>query len=146
MVSSSENRCLALAEDIYSSNSSFEQLLKLLNIKGGVTGYIWMSYRTSQRFLWQACFQGSENEHWNVRGASVFASTRARYPSCNASNTGSLISFRVGAEDAGLLSKEFYPILSSEDLTNLPDYNMYLKPMVYGTPSRLFSATAFEIY
>lgn len=56
-------------------------------------------------------------------------------------NAGTIISFRVGAEDATFLAKEFTPIFEMEDLLSLPNYNIYLKLMVDGMPSRPFSAT-----
>ena len=58
-------------------------------------------------------------------------------------NVGTLISFRVGAEDAKLLAREFYPVFSETDLVNLPNYSIYLKLMVNGTASRPFSGTTF---
>jgi hypothetical protein len=54
-------------------------------------------------------------------------------------NVGTLISFRLGASDAQILEKEFYPELTALDLTSLPNYNIYLKLMVDGTVSRPFS-------
>jgi hypothetical protein len=56
-------------------------------------------------------------------------------------NAGTLISFRVGPEDASVLAKEFQPVFGVEDLLNLPNHNIYLKLMIDGTPSRPFSAT-----
>ena len=56
-------------------------------------------------------------------------------------NAGTLVSFRVGAEDAGYLAKDFQPTFDVEDLINLPNYNIYLKLMIDGAPSRPFSAT-----
>ncbi len=55
-------------------------------------------------------------------------------------NMGTLISFRVGAEDAEYLEKEFTPEFSAQDLVNLPKYHIYLKLMVNGIASRAFSA------
>ena len=55
-------------------------------------------------------------------------------------NVGTLISFRVGPEDAGLLAREFQPVFGVEDLLNLPNYHCYLKLMIDGAPSRAFSA------
>ena len=57
-------------------------------------------------------------------------------------NTGTLISFRVGPEDAALLAREFQPKFEVEDLLNLPNYRIYLKLMIDGTPSPPFSAQA----
>ena len=55
-------------------------------------------------------------------------------------NVGTLISFRVGAEDAEYLEKEFSPEILATDLVNLGKYNIYLKLMIEGIASRPFSA------
>jgi len=55
-------------------------------------------------------------------------------------NVGTIISFRVGAEDAEYLEKEFIPEIVAEDLVNLPKYLIYLKLMVDGVAGRPFSA------
>ena len=55
-------------------------------------------------------------------------------------NVGTLISFRVGAEDAEYLEKEFSPEFTAQDLVNLPKYQIYLKLMVDGVAGRPFSA------
>lgn len=55
-------------------------------------------------------------------------------------NVGTIISFRLGAEDAQTLAKEFEPEVSALDLTTLPNYHIYLKLMVKGSVSRPFSA------
>ena len=55
-------------------------------------------------------------------------------------NAGTLISFRVGAQDAIYLEKEFLPEFSQRDLVQLPNYDIYVKLMIDGTPSRPFSA------
>jgi len=55
-------------------------------------------------------------------------------------NMGTIISFRVGAEDAEHLEKEFYPEFTVEDFVNLPKYQIYLKLMVEGLAGRPFSA------
>ena len=56
-------------------------------------------------------------------------------------NVGTLISFRVGAEDAEFLEKEFAPEFTANDLVNLAKYDIYLKLMIDGMASRPFSAT-----
>ena len=55
-------------------------------------------------------------------------------------NVGTLITFRVGARDAEFLRNEFRPIFDQTDLTNLPNYNIYLKLMIDGVTSKPFSA------
>jgi len=55
-------------------------------------------------------------------------------------NVGTLIVFRVGAEDAEFLEKEFVPDIFAQDLVDLGKYNIYLRLMVDGIASRPFSA------
>lgn len=56
-------------------------------------------------------------------------------------NVGTIISFRLGTEDALHMSREMYPEFDIEDFVNLPNYHMYLKLMIDGKPSRPFSAS-----
>ena len=53
-------------------------------------------------------------------------------------NTGTLISFRVGAQDAEFVSKEF-PNVSENDLVNLTFASTYAKILIDGTPTKPFS-------
>ncbi len=55
-------------------------------------------------------------------------------------NIGTLVTFRVGAEDAEFLEKEFIPEFNVQDLVNLAKYNTYLKLMIDGVSGRPFSA------
>lgn len=55
-------------------------------------------------------------------------------------NVGTIISFRVGAEDANLLAREFSPAFNEEDFMNLADFHIYLKLMIDGVTSKPFSA------
>lgn len=60
-------------------------------------------------------------------------------------NVGTIISFRIGTEDAMIMAKEMYPEFDIEDFINLPNYKIYLKLMIDGKPSRPFSAiTIYE--
>ena len=55
-------------------------------------------------------------------------------------NAGTVISFRIGTEDAMHMAKEMYPEFDVENFINLPNYKSYLKFMIDGKPSRPFSA------
>lgn len=59
-------------------------------------------------------------------------------------NAGTLITFRVGPEDARMLAREFEPVFSPEDLVNIPNHDIYLKLMIDGAPSKPFSATTLH--
>lgn len=55
-------------------------------------------------------------------------------------NVGTMIIFRVGAEDAKHLVQEVQSFFNEEDLINLPRYSMYVKLMIDGATSKPFSA------
>lgn len=55
-------------------------------------------------------------------------------------NIGTIVTFRVGAEDGEFLEKEFFPEITIEDLINLGKYHIYLKLMIDGIASAPFSA------
>ncbi|MBI2625151.1 MAG: type IV secretion system DNA-binding domain-containing protein [Candidatus Nealsonbacteria bacterium] len=55
-------------------------------------------------------------------------------------NVGTIVSFRVGAEDGEFLEKEFMPEFTAQDLVNLGKYSIYLKLMIDGLAGRPFSA------
>jgi hypothetical protein len=55
-------------------------------------------------------------------------------------NVGTMIIFRVGADDAEFLEKEFEPNYTMNDLVNLSQYSIYLKLLINGVTSNPFSA------
>lgn len=55
-------------------------------------------------------------------------------------NAGTTIAFRMGAEDAGYLGREFQARFQPLDLMQLENYHMYIKLMIDGAPSKPFSA------
>ncbi|MBI2063928.1 MAG: type IV secretion system DNA-binding domain-containing protein [Candidatus Yanofskybacteria bacterium] len=59
-------------------------------------------------------------------------------------NVGTIVSFRVGAEDAELLEKELAPEFMATDIVNLGKRQIYLKLMIDGVASRAFSAMTME--
>lgn len=56
-------------------------------------------------------------------------------------NVGTLISFRIGSDDARIVAREFEPTFRSQDLIELPNHDIYLRLMIDGVPSKPFSAT-----
>lgn len=56
-------------------------------------------------------------------------------------NVGTIICFRLGQADARYMEKEFHPVFEASDFVNLANYDIYLKLMIHGSPSRAFSAT-----
>lgn len=55
-------------------------------------------------------------------------------------NVGTMISFRVGAQDADVLVKEFEPVFDANDLVNLDNFQIYLKMAIDGVTVPAFSA------
>ena len=55
-------------------------------------------------------------------------------------NIGTMITFRIGSEDADALRKEFSPEFTEEDLVNLARQHIYVRLMIDGITSRPFSA------
>ncbi|MDP2736094.1 MAG: hypothetical protein Q8P12_07925, partial [bacterium] len=60
-------------------------------------------------------------------------------------NVGSMISFRVGAEDAVVLEKEFDPIFKERDIINLGVREFYVKMSVQGEIREPFSARTMDV-
>ena len=54
-------------------------------------------------------------------------------------NVGSVLAFRVGAEDAPILSKELFEEASSDALLRLPNRQFYLRLLIDGEPGKVFS-------
>lgn len=59
-------------------------------------------------------------------------------------NVGTIISFRTGQADAKYLEQIFTPEFIASDFTNLENYDIYLKLMINGKPSKGFSATCLH--
>ncbi len=59
-------------------------------------------------------------------------------------NTGTLVSFRLGAEDAGFIARELAPRFDATDLLHLPNREIYVKLAIDGAPSKPFSATSIR--
>ena len=54
-------------------------------------------------------------------------------------NVGTIVSFRVGNDDAEILAKYFAPVFSAYDLINLDNFNAYIKLTIQGQTSRAFN-------
>jgi hypothetical protein len=59
-------------------------------------------------------------------------------------NVGTIITFRVGAEDAEMLEKELTPEFLAQDIVNLGKREIYIKLMIDGLASRAFSARTMD--
>ena len=59
-------------------------------------------------------------------------------------NIGTIVSFRVGAEDASILEKEFNPVFKTRDIINLAVREFYIKMSVKGETRDAFSGTTMD--
>lgn len=55
-------------------------------------------------------------------------------------NVGSMVIFRVGADDAKFLTKQFEPVFTENDLVNIDNFNILAKLLINGQTSRPFNA------
>ena len=60
-------------------------------------------------------------------------------------NVGTTISFRVSADDAPILAKQFEPIFEAQDLLNLNNRHFVLSMIINGEKTPAFSATTLSI-
>ncbi|MDH5597000.1 MAG: type IV secretion system DNA-binding domain-containing protein, partial [Candidatus Peregrinibacteria bacterium] len=60
-------------------------------------------------------------------------------------NVGSMMCFKIGAQDAEYMAKEFAPVFSEQDLINIANYQAYIKLNIDNATSRAFSmSTAYD--
>lgn len=57
-------------------------------------------------------------------------------------NVGTLLSYRIGVEDAEFMAKQFSPVFSEYDLVNLHRFTAVVRLLNNGTPERAFSLTS----
>lgn len=60
-------------------------------------------------------------------------------------NIGTLITFRLGQQDAKYFASEFYPTFQTSDFTSLAHYHIYLRLLIGGKISYAFSAKTITI-
>lgn len=54
-------------------------------------------------------------------------------------NVGNMIVYRVGAEDAEYLEKQFEPTFTANDIMNIDNFNAYVKILAHGKPTKPFN-------
>ena len=60
-------------------------------------------------------------------------------------NCGTLASFRVSGDDAGLLAREFASDVIAKQLENLPDYELYLRTLTFAAGSKALMASDAQL-
>ena len=60
-------------------------------------------------------------------------------------NAGTMVCFRIGAEDSEVMAKEFKPTFNEFDLVNIDRFNAYVKLMINGTASKPFNMATYPL-
>jgi len=77
---------------------------------------------------------------------SKFGNTTTAIRDAVFGNAGTMVAFKVGAEDSEYMGKEFAPVLSDQDLINISNYKAYVKLLINNAPARPFSMeTIYDI-
>ncbi|MDP1883978.1 MAG: TraM recognition domain-containing protein, partial [Candidatus Moranbacteria bacterium] len=58
-------------------------------------------------------------------------------------NVGSMVSFRVGPEDAEFLQKQFEPVFTANDLVNVDNYNCFARILVNNVLTKPFNMATY---
>ncbi|MBN1779199.1 MAG: hypothetical protein JW816_03205, partial [Candidatus Buchananbacteria bacterium] len=58
-------------------------------------------------------------------------------------NVGTMISFRLGVEDAEVIAKQFAPNVNQYDLMNIERYNAYIRLLLQNQPTKTFNIKTF---
>lgn len=81
------------------------------------------------------------HQYINQLVTSKFGSTSTQIRDAVFGNVGTLCSFKVGADDAEYLAKEYSPLLTEQDVISISNYKMYMKLNINNTTSRPFSVS-----
>lgn len=79
------------------------------------------------------------HQYINQLVVSKFGQTSSQIRDAVFGNVGTLCSFKVGAEDAEYLAKEYSPVLTEQDIIGISNYKVYIRLNINGTSSRPFS-------
>lgn len=55
-------------------------------------------------------------------------------------NVGTIVAFRLSAQDAKVMTEEFYPVFRQDDFVSLPRFHFYIRLLIDGMAGRAFSA------
>ncbi len=79
------------------------------------------------------------HQYINQLVVTKYGSTSSQIRDAVFGNVGTLQSFKVGAEDAEYLAKEYAPVLTEQDIIGISNYKAYIKLNIRNATSRPFS-------
>ncbi len=59
-------------------------------------------------------------------------------------NVGSMVSFRIGSDDAEFMAKQYKPIFAEQDLLNIDNHNCYVKLLIGGHTTQSFNMKTYS--
>jgi hypothetical protein len=81
------------------------------------------------------------HQYINQLVVSKFGNTSTQIRDAVFGNVGTICSFKVGADDAEYLAKEYAPLLTEQDVLGIANYKMYTKLNINNATSRPFSVS-----
>ena len=79
------------------------------------------------------------HQYINQLVVSKFGNSSTQIRDAVFGNVGTMCSFKVGADDAEYLAKEYAPLLTEQDVIGIANYKMYMKLNIKNATSRPFS-------
>jgi hypothetical protein len=79
------------------------------------------------------------HQYINQLVVSKFGNSSTKIRDAVFGNVGTMCSFKVGADDAEYLAKEYAPLLTEQDVISIANYKMYMKLNINNATSRPFS-------
>ncbi|HEC21154.1 MAG TPA: DUF87 domain-containing protein [Candidatus Peregrinibacteria bacterium] len=79
------------------------------------------------------------HQYINQLVTNKFGSTSTQIRDAVFGNVGTMMSFKIGAEDAEYMAKEYAPLLSEQDVIGISNYKAYMKLNIDNSTSRPFS-------
>lgn len=58
-------------------------------------------------------------------------------------NVGSMVSFRIGSDDAEFMAKQYKPVFAEQDLLQIDNFNCYVKLLIHGATQPPFSMKTY---
>ena len=107
---------------------------------GAISIFILMSFRILQRIQFLRFYLKHDKYRLNLTIAHQFvAQLTEKIRDAVFGNVGSIVAFRVGAQDAEFLVKQFEPVFNENDLINIDNFNALVKILINGQTSKPFN-------
>lgn len=79
------------------------------------------------------------HQYINQLVVTKFGNTSSQIRDAVFGNVGTMMSFKIGAEDAEYMAKEYAPLLTEQDVIGIANYKAYIKLNIHNSTTRPFS-------